>query len=212
VVVHNGIKDVPDRPVFVAEDDSTTTIGIVGQVGEWKGHEDFVAALAILRETGRRFKAAIFGTGTASYVEALKSRLDRLDLSDRVHWYGYVRDPNQIYSRIGICVVPSRFDEPFGLVAAEAGIRGLPVIATRRGGLPEIVVDGETGYVVDSHNPAELAERLKLLLDDAVQRRALGERARARCRVLFTTTRMVDSVERVCASLSLSSTVYSSIA
>src|SRR5439155_4591917 len=111
---------------------------------------------------------------------------------------GSVVDQNEIYRDIDVCVVPSRFEAPFGLVAAEAGVRGIPVIATRRGGLPEIVVDGETGFLVAPSAPKELAERLQQILTNRDLRHALGARARTHIAATFDRERMIARVEEVC--------------
>ena len=99
------------------------------------------------------------------------------------------------YEGIDICAVPSRFSEPFGLVAAEAGARGIPVVATRRGGLPEIVEHGETGYLVEAEAPPELAERLRELVGHPKQRRKMGRAARNRIGQVFSKEQMVNRLE-----------------
>jgi glycosyltransferase involved in cell wall biosynthesis len=197
VVVPNGIADVPTLETPPKR--GICTIGLPGQVGAWKGHDDFIAALAILRSTGQQFTAAIFGVGEQSYVNSLKRAIDTGGMSEQVTWHGYIRDADEMYRCMDVCVMPSRIDEAFGLVAAEAGLRGVPVVATRRGALPEIIADGETGFLVESHNPAQLAEKLKLLLHDESLRRQLGAKARERCRMMFTGARMLDEVERACS-------------
>ena len=93
--------------------------------------------------------------------------------------------------------IPSRFEEPFGLVAAEAGWVGLPVVVTRRGGLPEIVVDGETGFLIESARPDQLAERLRRLIESPHLRRTMGEAAKRRAQEKFTMNSMVIGHERV---------------
>src|SRR5438045_3209558 len=146
-VVYNGIDpimaqgDASQRPI--------PTIGIVGQIGEWKGHDDLIQAIAIAKRKGTVLHAHIFGDGEQAYVTALKAKAAVLGVDGLITWRGYVRDHDAIYSEIDICVVPSRIAEGFGLTAVEAGLRRIPVVATRRGALPEIVVDNETGFLID---------------------------------------------------------------
>jgi spore coat protein SA len=86
-----------------------------------------------------------------------------------------------------VVVVPSAEREAFGLVNAEAMAAGVPVVATRAGGIPEIVVDGQTGYLVDPKRPApELKDRVLAVLTDDALRREMGERGRERVREHFT--------------------------
>jgi D-inositol-3-phosphate glycosyltransferase len=81
------------------------------------------------------------------------------------------------YNAADICVVPSHY-ESFGLVAVEAMASGLPVVASRVGGLTGTVKDGETGYLVPWLCPEPFAERIELLLENEPLRRSLGEAAR----------------------------------
>ena len=80
-----------------------------------------------------------------------------------------------LYKRSDICVVPSIWQEPFGLVAVEAMASGRPVCATRVGGLQDIVVHGETGFLFDAGDGQSLAAHLARLLDDADLRQRMGE-------------------------------------
>jgi len=88
-------------------------------------------------------------------------------------WLGQ-GDMARVYREADICVVPSMWDEPFGIVAVEAMASGRPVVASRGGGLQEIVVDGETGFLFERGDSAALAERIARLLDDAALREAMG--------------------------------------
>jgi glycosyltransferase involved in cell wall biosynthesis len=99
------------------------------------------------------------------------------------------------YEGIDICAVPSRSSEPFGLVAAEAGARGIPVVATRRGGLPEIVENEKTGYLVEAEAPTSLADRIAALVQNPERRRKMGRAARRRIRETFSKEEMVDQLE-----------------
>ena len=195
-VIYNGVE-VPGNPSQLQRQaqDRTVTIGIVGQVGDWKGHDDLVEALRILRERRHDVRCVIVGRGDDEYETALRTRIERHELSDHVEWRGFVEDTNEIYAGIDICAVPSRFSEPFGLVAAEAGAWGIPVVATHRGGLPEIVEHGETGYLVEPEPPKALADCLGDLVQSPEQRMEMGRAAHTRIRRHFSTEQMVDRLE-----------------
>ncbi|MBI5094476.1 MAG: glycosyltransferase family 4 protein [Candidatus Hydrogenedentes bacterium] len=96
------------------------------------------------------------------------------------------------YAQADICVVPSIWEEPFGLVAAEAMAAGRPVCASRAGGLQHIVRDGETGFLVERANPADLARRLGQLLDDAGLRTRMGTAARGIAETEYDWKRIVS--------------------
>ena len=83
------------------------------------------------------------------------------------------------------------------MVAAEAAYFGIPVIATRRGGLPEIVQDGETGYLVDAESPMQIAEKLKLLIEDTDLRDKMGQTAHNYALQHFSQERMVQEMENI---------------
>jgi D-inositol-3-phosphate glycosyltransferase len=85
------------------------------------------------------------------------------------------------YRAADVCLVPSR-SESFGLVALEAGACGTPVVAAAVGGLPSLVDDGVTGFLVADRAPASYAERVALLLDQPARAGALSRSAAARAR------------------------------
>jgi glycosyltransferase involved in cell wall biosynthesis len=91
-----------------------------------------------------------------------------------------------------VAVVPSLWEEPFGMVAVEAMAVGRPVIAARGGGLTEIVADGETGFLYDARDAGQLAERLAQLLDDPALRKQFGAAARARVEDAFHWPRIIE--------------------
>ena len=95
------------------------------------------------------------------FAKSLKQLSEVRGIAERVFWHGYIADQAAIYSTLDIIAVPSRYEEPFGLVAAEAAFFGLPVVVARKGGLSEIVVDGETGFFVEAQSSGSLAKRLE---------------------------------------------------
>lgn len=174
---------------------ATIKIGIVGQVGEWKGHDDFVESLKGLKTARLPFSAVIYGEGAGEYVAALKRKIEDYQLTEQVRWAGFVKSPGEIFSNMDICVVPSRSQDPCPTVAIETAHFGIPVIATRRGGLPEIVQDGKTGYLVDAESPEQLADKLKLLIQDADLRKRMAREAKSYGSEYLTRERMAEQME-----------------
>ena len=101
------------------------------------------------------------------------------------------------YARAGIFVFPSLWHEPFGIPVIEAMAAGLPVVATRAGALPEVVVDGETGILVERGDSAGLADAIGTLLADPQLRQRMGAAGRRRVQQLFTWDRSVARLERL---------------
>ena len=201
-VVLNGL-DIPDHPLGARAirdvEGGGLRVGIVGQVGAWKGHEDFVEALSLLGRRGVEVEGHVFGRGDDAFVREVRERAERAGVA--VTWHGFVSDQNEIYPHLNVLVAPSRAVETFGLVAAEAGLHGLPAVVTRRGGLPEVVVDGETGLVVEAESPTELADALERLARDPDLRHRLGRAGRERAMRAFSKERMVAGVEDVLRSV-----------
>ena len=178
-------------------DSNGLVIGIVGQIGSWKGHDDFLAALRMLRESETPFQAKIFGNGDDSYIASLKERLKDWDLAESVHWSGFVADREEIFSSIDLCVVPSQFQDPCPTVAIEAASFGIPVVATRLGGLPEIIKNGETGYIVEPGSPQSLADHLRVLIENESLRHQMAHDSRKRSKTVLSESRMLDEIEIV---------------
>jgi glycosyltransferase involved in cell wall biosynthesis len=178
-VIRNGITDpVPTNPT--RRPATAFRIGIVGQVGAWKGHDDLLDAFAVVHQQHGSCELHVFGKGDAAYRGELERKSIRLGVANWVKWHEFVRDRRDIYSNLDLCVVPSRSQEPLGLSAIEAGLSGLPVIATRRGGLPEIVEHETNGLLVEAQCPAEIADALCRLMNDPQLRQRLASNAR-RC-------------------------------
>jgi len=97
----------------------------------------------------------------------------------------------ELYQQADICVVPSLWDEPFGLVAVEAMAAGLPVCASRVGGLQTIVRHGETGFLFDRKDSAQLALFLERLLSDPEERARMGQAGRTRAEAEYDWKRIV---------------------
>jgi len=101
------------------------------------------------------------------------------------------------YASAGIFVFPSIWHEPFGIPVIEAMAAGLPVVATRAGAIPEVVVDGETGILVERGDSAGLAAAVGRLLSDPQMRKRMGAAGRERVRQLFTWERSVGRLEEL---------------
>lgn len=191
-VVWNGVDPAePARP----SDGHTPVVGICGQIGAWKGHDELLDALGLVAARGVAFRLRVFGTGDAAYTAALHERAAALGIAAWIEWMGFERDTDRMYARLDVLAVPSRIDDSFPTTILEASARGLPTVGTRRGGIPEMIADGETGLLVSSEAPGALADALAALLTDAGRRRAMGEAARARVDSRFLTHHMVDRFE-----------------
>lgn len=192
-LLYNSLESLPAKSPPKASSESMV-IGCAGQIGPWKGQEDLIEALGMLKSS---FTCLIAGTGDAEYVEFLKAKCRQLGLNKMVQWLGYVNDMNSFYQSIDICIVPSRINEAFGRIPVEAGVWRVPSIVTDCGGLPEIVRNGETGFIVPSHSPDALAEKILLLSEHPDLIPKLGEAAYQDYKERFSSKRQLDEFEHI---------------
>src|SRR6185437_13769239 len=120
------------------------------------------------------------------------------EASDAVRLLGVVphASMSKLFHAADFAVVPSIWNEPFGMVALDAAAAGLPVIASRAGGLAEIVVDGQTGILVPPGDERELATAIMRLAAQPALRQELGTAARRRS-LQFTWDRASDRIHRI---------------
>ena len=198
IVVHAGVES---RKEFSALDTAPRTATVVGaacRLIALKGLLDLVRAVAWLSPEFPTLRLEIAGTG--SQREDLEREVGRLGLTGRVRFLGWQRDLGPIFRGWDIFAMPS-LEEGFGVAALEAMAEGLPVVATSVGGLPEVVEDGQTGYLVPPSDVATLSERLRLLILDPKRRRAMGAAGRERARNHFSVDRMVAEIAAIYDSL-----------
>lgn len=191
-VIHNGITDPTLGNARVERCGDKLIVGIVGQIGAWKGHDDLLEAFAIVASTSPTAQLHIFGEGSLQYENHLKQRAALLGVTDKILWRGFIADRAQIYRRMDVCVVPSHVEESFGMTAVEAAFFGVPVIGAKQGGLLEIVEDGVTGFLVQAGQPAELAARLVTLLTQPDLAEQIGRNARETALEKFSQRRFID--------------------
>jgi glycosyltransferase involved in cell wall biosynthesis len=177
------------------------TIASIGRAVEKKGYGDLLAALAALpRALPWRF-AHIGGGPLAGRLDA---QAERLGISDRITWRG-AQDRAGVFALLAetdLFVLPSRVaksGDRDGLpnVLMEAQAFGIPILATDVSGIPELVLHGETGWLVPERNPQALAAGLDLLLRDADLRRRLGEAGARRVRAAFSSEPGIDRVSEL---------------
>ena len=185
-VIYSGIEDPAQGPATSNGKPRLLAIGIVGQIGPWKGHEDLLAAFSRGVACDPTIELHVFGKGQPEYEKHLNKQAVTLGIENKIIWHGFVADRAKVYQSMDICVVPSRCDEALGMVAIEAAFFGIPVIASRRGGLQEVVEDDVTGLLFPSGEIDKLASALNRLVGDADLRQAMGTKARQRMIAKFS--------------------------
>lgn len=164
----------------------------LGRLVPEKGFDTLIDAFALVARQNSSAQLTLFGQGLE--FEPLQDRIKSLGLQDRAVMPGWLA-PEEVHDRMGeaaMVAFPSRWQEPFGLVALEAARAARPCIGTAVGGLQDIIVDGETGWLVPPDNPALMAEALQATLADPQNAERMGVAARARALESYCFDGMVD--------------------
>ncbi len=180
------------------EDEAYPVLGIVARLSIQKGHAVLLEAFAKLPPDWPNAKLLIAGDGeTRPELEALTNKLD---LSDRVKFLGMIRDVREFLAVIDIFVQPS-VAEGLGISAIEAMSMELPIVATRVGGLSEVITDGENGILIEPNDPEALSDALNRLLRDSTLRERLRKQARKTAVQKFGLKAMVGQYESLYTEL-----------
>lgn len=137
---------------------------------------------------------ALIFVGDGPFMPELKSIRSQLRSPEDIVFTGFREDAAELLGAADICVVPSLWAEAFCLSALEAMARGVPVVASGVGGLPEVVRDGETGILVPPADEEALASAIKGLLASSARRQRLGEAARRRALTFFSRDRQISEL------------------
>jgi glycosyltransferase involved in cell wall biosynthesis len=189
-VVHPGVAKIRGEglPASTGSSQARLRIGFIGRLEPMKGLDVLLRAVTQLPTSEWELSVAGIGSSPA-YVNELKRKFP-----GAAQYLGFVAG-DEFYPRIDVLVVPSVWDEPFGLIAVEAMAFGVPVIASRLGGLAEIVDLNDYGWLVEPGSDAELAAVLKSLIAD---RRLLAAKRSAALqrRGFFTPERQAEEFMR----------------
>jgi glycosyltransferase involved in cell wall biosynthesis len=172
----------------------TVVIGTACRLVPLKGLSDLLRAVAELRPEFPNLRLEIAGRGPLQ--GDLEREADQLGLAEQVCFLGWQTDLGTILRSWDIFVLPS-LDEGFGMAVLDAMAEGLPVVSTSVGGLPELVEDGRTGYLVPPHDPLALAWALRCLMLEPERRSAHGAAGRERVRNRFSADRMAAEIRAV---------------
>jgi glycosyltransferase involved in cell wall biosynthesis len=190
-VVWNGVAERPQRPPLA----DPPTITYSGRLVAKKGVDILVRAYASVLQTVPEARLLIAGDGPE------RSKLERLvrdlGLGRHVVFLGHLSQEllEPALAQSWVHAVPSLWEEPFGLTAAEAMMRGTAVVSSAVGGVAEIVRDGETGITVPSGDPEALAQALATVLSDRATAEQLGAAGRRRALSRLTESATLDRFE-----------------
>ena len=172
----------------------TLLVGTVAILRAKKGHAEILDAAP---EVLKRFPSAHFVfAGDGPQTANLQARIDADGLAGRVHLLGLRRDVTNVLASLNVFVLPTH-QEALGTAFIEAGAMGLPAVASNVDGVPEVISDGQTGFLVPAQDGKALVEPLCRLLGDPALRQAMGASAREFVRRKFSREVMAEGMERL---------------
>jgi glycosyltransferase involved in cell wall biosynthesis len=179
-------------------------VGWIGRMTAVKRTDDVLLAFKSLRESGVEATLCMVGDGPDR--AGLEQRAHELGIVRDTLFLGYQEDVAPFYAAFDALVLPSS-NEGTPVSVIEALGAGRPVVATRVGGVPDVVRDGEDGFLVEQGATDELAERLGQLARDPALRERMGKQGRERVLPRYAVERLVDDVDRLYRSLLSAATV-----
>ena len=204
IKIYSGIETDRFRPASQEEENKARkewnlgkqdrVIGIVSKLWQGKGHDTLIKAFFRLHKQIKGAKLIIVGEGALE--EKLRILVGEYGLQDDVIFTGFQMDVSRAISTFDVAVLPSLF-EGMGRVLLEAMAMEKPVVATRVGGIPDLVEHGINGLLVPPDDDHELAEAIKKILNDKNLAEKMGKSGRKKIKNQFSSDFMTKSIEKV---------------
>ena len=180
-------------------EDQNLNLLYAGRIYPEKGIDTVIRAMIkLLYSQGKLdIRLSLAGSGSIEYENHLRQLVNQAGLTDYVSFLGWV-EPEEIpelLRKFDVLLLPSIWPEPFSRAILEGMISGLVVVATRTGGTPEIIVDGENGLLFTPNDPEDLAKKIAHLVDDPESLKQIGYAGRQTILERFTMTKMMDEIE-----------------
>ncbi len=175
-------------------------VGIIGRITPLKGHLYFIKAMARVARVVPELKIWIVGDAPASkdaYKEQIQVLVKRLGLSASTQFLGTQRDIPAILSQLDCLVLATTTQEAFGRVVIEAQASGVPVVATKVGGVIDVIDDNKTGLLVSPADPVSMADAVIKLYKDTQLCSSISEAAYAKVKAQYNLGLMVDNTVKV---------------
>jgi len=164
-------------------------IGIIARLSDVKGQDVLIKSMRVVVDEIPDARLLIVGEGKMK--DQLEAMVDQLGLRSHVRFISIVNRTAELLPAFDVFVMPSR-QEGLGISIMEAQAAGVPVVASRVGGIPSLIVDGETGRLVPPEDSHALAEAILNLLQDKAQRENISLSAREFIRKMYSADRMVE--------------------
>jgi glycosyltransferase involved in cell wall biosynthesis len=170
-------------------------VGMVSVLRSWKGHEFVIRAMETLKKDIPNVHLLIVGDGPVK--EKILNLIKDLSLEESITLTGHQNDPAPFYKAMDVVILPSYAGEATSQTLPQAMLMGKPVISTNIGGLPEVVIDRETGLIVLPKDSKSIYQAVLELFSDANLRDTIVKNGREHALNFFTFKKMVDTTEDV---------------
>jgi glycosyltransferase involved in cell wall biosynthesis len=189
----------PDLRLEIGLPNKQLLVGLISYLRTYKGHEYFIeAARQIL---AKRDDVTFIIVGEGPEEQPIRRLIEQLGLTARIRMLGFRDDLLNVFRSLDIFVIPSVEGDTIPQVLMQALAMGLSVVSTTVGSIPDVVIEGETGFVVPPRDAHALADRVLPLLDDAGLRARMGANGRALVERSYSIDKMLDRMEAVYQSL-----------
>ena len=190
-VIHNGVDIDKFKPTIAKND--IPQIGIVANLQERKGHKEFLEMTALIKDAGVNARFHVIGGDImqAPREPILKSMASELNISELITFHGQVLDVRALVSELDILVCAS-YEEAFPVSILEAMAMRKAIVSTNVNGIPEAIVHGSSGLLVNPHSSEELATNVLKLIEGCELRESLAHNARARVQDNFSINAYIE--------------------
>lgn len=200
--IYNGLVPMPVLPAEslageLGLPNDTVFILMLAVYEPRKGHAFILRAIEDLIPRVPSVALVMCGDGTPEEIERVQELRNASRFAQHIFLMGHRMDVGNLLAQAAVLVIPSQEQESFGYTAVEAMACGCPVVATNIGGLPEVVEDGVSGFVVPHDDLRAFVDRIVTLLEDDVISARMREAGKARYRQLFQAKRMSDEYRRL---------------
>ena len=196
--ITNEEKETIRKTIFKSENE--IIFALVGRISRWKGQMLLLDAFHELIQKHTNIKLVYIGSAPPNqehFLESLQEKITSYNLNKNVEIIPFQENINTLWQSVDVAVVPSTEPEPFGMVAIEAMMAKKPVVAANHGGLTEIVVHNETGFLVEPNNEIALREALEKLIINSELRNTFGENGFRRATEHFSIENYVQKIEEI---------------
>jgi glycosyltransferase involved in cell wall biosynthesis len=170
-------------------------VGLISYLRTYKGHEYFIEAARSI--AAKRDDVTFIIVGEGPEEQPIRRLIEQLGLTGRIRMLGFREDLLNVFRSLDVFAIPSVEGDTIPQVLMQALAIGIPVVSTTVGSIPDVVIEGETGYVVPPRDANALAGRIAMLLDDAGLRARMGVRGRSLVEDTYSIDKMLDRMEAV---------------